>query len=105
MNKAEIPDWVIYPQDKWVQITPAQAGFDAVKFNSIVGDSQAKGGRWEGEVHEEEEWGAVLTRGGYLVWVWGNPAYKYQTASVGKAFSRALVGLAVEAGLIQPDDL
>lgn len=35
----------------------------------------------------------------------GNPAYKYQTASVGKAFSPALVGLAVEAGLIQPDDL
>ena len=77
MNKAEIPDWVIYPQEKWVQITPAQAGFDAVKFNSIVGDSQVKGARWEGEVHEEKEWGAVLTRGGYLVWVWGNPAYKY----------------------------
>ena len=105
MNKTEIPDWVIYPQEKWVQITPGQAGFDPVKFESIVGDSQVKGARWEGEVHEEKEWGAVLTRGGYLVWVWGNPAYKYQTASVGKAFSRALVGLAVEAGLIQPDDV
>ena len=49
--------------------------------------------------------GAVLTRGGYLVWIWGNPAYKYQTASVGKAFSRVLIGLAVEEGLIQPDDV
>ena len=66
MNKTEIPDWVIYPQEKWVQITPAQAGFDAVKVDSVVGDSQVKGARWEGEVHEEKEWGAVLTRGGYL---------------------------------------
>ena len=33
MNRTEIPDWVIYPQEKWVQITPAQAGFDPVKFN------------------------------------------------------------------------
>ncbi len=105
MNKTEIPDWVVYPQEKWVQITPVQAGFDAVKFNSIVGDTEIKGAKWEGEVHEEKEWGAVLTRGGYLVWVWGNSTYKYQTASVGKAFSRALVGLAVEAGLIQPDDV
>ena len=105
MNKTEIPDWVVYPQEKWVQITPVQAGFDAVKFNSIVGDTEIKGAKWEGEVHEEKEWGAVLTRGGYLVWVWGNPTYKYQTASVGKAFSRALVGLAVEADLIQPDDV
>ena len=55
MNRTEIPDWVIYPQEKWVQIPPAQAGFDRVKFDSIVGDSQVKGARWEGEVHEEKE--------------------------------------------------
>ena len=57
MNKTEIPDWVVYPQEKWVQITPVQAGFDAVKFNSIVGDTEIKGAKWEGEVHEEKEWG------------------------------------------------
>ena len=66
MNKTEIPDWVVYPQEKWVQITPAQAGFDAVKFNSIVGNSQVGGARWEGEVHKEKEWGAVLTPGWLL---------------------------------------
>lgn len=71
MNEAEISDWVVYPQEKWEQITPAQAGFDAVKFDSIGGDSHVEGARWKGEVHEEKEWGAVLTRGGYLVQVWG----------------------------------
>ena len=43
MNKTEIPDWMTYPQEKWVQIIPAQAGFDAVKFNSIV--VKVRGGR------------------------------------------------------------
>ena len=71
MTKTKIPDWVVYPQEKWEQITPAEAGFDAVKFDSIVGNSQVEGARWEGEVHEERDWGAVLTRGGYLVQVWG----------------------------------
>ena len=63
MSKSEIPDWVVYPQEKWEQLTPAQAGFDAVKFDSIVDSSQVEGARWEGEVHEERDWGAVLTRG------------------------------------------
>ena len=47
----------------------------------------------------------MLTRGGYLVRAWGNPVYCYQTASVGKAFSRALIGLAVREGLIDPDEV
>ena len=57
MSKTKIPDWVVYPQEKWVQITPAQAGFDAVKFNAVVGDSQVEGARWEGEVHKETRMG------------------------------------------------
>ena len=67
MNKTEIPDWVIYPQEKWVQITPGQAGFDPVKFElDCPGDSQVKGARWEGEVHEEKEWGQSLL--GAVTW-------------------------------------
>ncbi len=36
---------------------------------------------------------------------WGDPDYKYQSASLGKAFIRAVFGLAVDEGLIKPDDL
>lgn len=100
----EIPAWVVYPQEQWLEATPAQAGFDADKFTAVANPAELGGATWEGEVHGEGEWGAVLTRGGYLLRSWGNPDYCYQTASVGKAFTRALVGLAVREGLIDADD-
>ena len=100
----EIPRWVTYPEEEWTEITPAQAGFDERRFYELVAEAQIKGAAWEGEAHGKGEWGAVLTRGGYLVQSWGNPDYRYQTASVGKAFSRALIGLAVRESLIDPDD-
>ena len=49
--------------------------------------------------------GTVLTRGGYLVHTWGDGNYKFQTASTGKTFGRVLIGLAVQEGMIEPDDL
>ncbi len=49
--------------------------------------------------------GAALTRGGYLVHTWGDPDFRWQTASVGKALTWAVFGLAVEDGLVRPDDL
>ena len=58
-----------------------------------------------GEDHTGGQWGAVVTRGGYLLHEWGDRHYPFQTASVGKAFTRALVGLAVEEGMVNPSDL
>jgi CubicO group peptidase (beta-lactamase class C family) len=104
MGKVEstIPDWVIFPEEEWIEITPAQAGFDVVKFNEIT--SNIRGASWEGEVHEGNNWGSALARGGYLVKTWGDPEYRYQTASLGKAFTRAVLGLAVDEGLVDPDE-
>ena len=45
----------------------------------------------------------MIARGGYLVHTWGDRHYRHQTASVGKAFTRALAGFAVADGLIDPD--
>jgi CubicO group peptidase (beta-lactamase class C family) len=100
---SSIPDWVVYPEVEWIEITPAEAGFDAVQFQEMT--SQVVGAAWEGEVHKGNQWGAVLCRGGYLVRAWGDPGYKYQTASLGKAFTWAVFGLAVDEGLVRPDDL
>ena len=103
-TEAEIPDWVVYPEEEWSEITPAQAGFDEEKFNALIA-TKVKGAIFEGEVHEGNEWGAVLTRGGYRVQAWGDPDYRFQTASVAKAFTRVLIGLAEQEGLIDPDEV
>ena len=108
MDKTEanfpIPDWVVYPEEEWIQITPGEAGIDAEKFTELIVNSPTKRGAWEGEVHDGDNWGSVLSRGGYLVHVWGNPDYQYQTASLGKAFTWAVLGLAVDENLIDPDE-
>ena len=104
MSKVDIPDWVTYPKDKWRQISAAAAGLDAERFDQLVSGAKVEGAAWEGETHEGNDWGAVVTRGGYLVHSWGDPDYTYQTASVAKAFTRAVLGLAVRQGLIHEDD-
>ena len=101
---SEIPDWVAFPEDNWIQITPEQAGLDAEKFNNFLAGLDVKGAAYGGEVHQGNDWGAVLTRGGYLVHTWGNGDYRFQSASLGKAFTFALIGLAEQEGLISADD-
>ena len=45
----------------------------------------------------------MITRGGYLIHEWGNLFYRHHTASVGKAFMWAILGLSIADGLIAPD--
>jgi CubicO group peptidase (beta-lactamase class C family) len=104
MTQIDIPDWVSYPERAWRRISPAEAGFDANSFHHLVSEDRVEGAAWEGEIHEGNDWGAVVTRGGYLVHSWGDPEYTFQTASVGKTFTRALIGLAKREGLIHEDD-
>ena len=103
-DATSIPEWVTYPGDEWQEISPVEAGFDGDRFDRLVTEARVEGAAWEGENHKGDDWGAVLARGGCLVKSWGDPDYTFQTASVGKAFTRALVGLAVREGLIQEDD-
>jgi CubicO group peptidase (beta-lactamase class C family) len=100
-----IPNWVIYPKEDWVSITPEDAGLDEDRFQKFIGALDLRGAAFGGEDHSDLKWGTVVTRGGYLLYEWGNRNYRFQTASVGKAFARAVFGLAVEDGLVQPDDL
>ena len=101
----DIPDWVTYPEDGWVSITPEQAGLDEDAYRRFIESLDPKGAAFGGEDHTGGRWGAALTRGGYLLHAWGDRNYRFQTASVGKAFTRALFGLAVEEGMVNPHDL
>ena len=100
----DIPDWVTYPEDDWVSITPVQAGLDPDGYRLFVDGLDPAGADFGGEDHTGGRWGAVVTRGGYLLHEWGDRHYRFQTASVGKAFTRALFGLAVEEGMVKPAD-
>jgi len=100
-----LPDWLVFPGRQWEKISPAEAGFEAGKVDKIFADAQIGPGGYGGTAPRENEWGAVLTRGGYLVYGFGDPHYRYQTASLGKCFTRVLLGLAIDEGLVRPDDL
>jgi CubicO group peptidase (beta-lactamase class C family) len=96
--------WVVFPEEHWLEITPAEAGLDIKKLDAILARAKIHGGGFGGVKVADGQWGAVLTRGGYLVRRWGNPSYRYQSASLGKCIMRALFGLSVEAGLLKPDE-
>lgn len=99
-----VPAWVTFPEKEWVRITPEQAGLDAAKLQQVLDAAKIGPGGFGGNHPTDKQWGAVLTRGGYLVQTWGDPSYKYQSASLGKCITRALVGLTVERGLIKMDE-
>jgi CubicO group peptidase (beta-lactamase class C family) len=98
-----VPDWVTFPRQDWEEISPAEAGLDAERFRAFIATLDPAGADFGGEDHSGNRWGAVITRGGYLVHAWGDRSYRYQTASTGKAFIWALIGLAAQDGLLDPD--
>ena len=98
---AQVPDWVVYPGDEWQTLTPEEAGItDLAAWNRWLAAATEKirGGASFGEDHTGNKWGVAITRGGYLIQTFGDPDYKYQTASVGKTFSIACLQLAVDHG-------
>ena len=96
---AQVPSWVDYPDGPMQTLTPQQAGLDVAKFNAWVNSQNPNFGKAYGG-QQPGNGGVVLARGGYIIRTWGNPDFKYQSASLGKTFTRMLVQLAVDKGLI-----
>ncbi len=104
---AQVPDWVVFPGKEWQVLTPEEAGIrDVAAWNRWVEATKktAKGASFQGEDHRGDKWGAAITRGGYLIQTFGNPDYKYQTASGAKAFIQACLQLAIDKGLVKRGD-
>ena len=89
-----VPDWVTFPDDDWEEITPEEAGLDHNGFKQWIAGLDVRGATFGGEDHSGDKFGAVLTRGGYLVHSWGDRHYAHHTASVGKALTWAVLGFA-----------
>jgi CubicO group peptidase (beta-lactamase class C family) len=88
-------------------VTPEEAGIrDVAAWKRWVEATQqtAKGASFQGEDHRGNKWGVAITRGGYLIQTFGDPDYKYQTASGAKAFIQACLQLAIDKGLIKNGD-
>ena len=101
----QLPEWLTYPEDDWTVISAREAGLDELTWHRYLRQTRVHAAAWEGEAHLGNNWGAVLTRGGYLLHSWGDRTYQFQTASVGKAFSWTAFGLAVDEGLVRPNDV
>ena len=101
---AETPDWVVYPETEWRTMTPAEAGIrDLDTWNRWVeaASKSSRGASFQGEDHSGNKWGVAITRGGYLIQSFGDADYKFQTASLGKAFTIACLQLAIDEKLIK----
>lgn len=102
----ELPDWLYFPDagENMPTISPEEAGVDPAKWASYLAAQSPHGEGYGGTRHREGEWGAVIVRGGYLLHAWSNPDFQYQTASLGKCFTRMVLILAVDDGLIGGED-
>jgi CubicO group peptidase (beta-lactamase class C family) len=105
--QAEVPAWVAYPDEEWRTLTPQEAGVrDVEAWNRWVEATKksSRGASFQGEDHSGVQWGVAITRGGYLIQSFGDPDYKFQTASLGKCFTMACLQLAIDEGLIKSAD-
>lgn len=99
-----VPDWVVFPTDDWQAITPEEAGLDVKKWETWVKRQNPSGHRSWGQ-NPKQDYGVVVTRGGYVLKTFGDPDYKLNSASVGKAFTSFALQLAIDEGSIgSPDD-
>lgn len=115
-----VPDWVVFPEKDWLTLTPEQAFPDRVPsyitgstavsardaWNTWVSamNKKVSGATWQGEDHSNNRWGVAIAWGGYLLQTFGDPDYRFQTASLGKAFTMACLQLAVDEGRIASAD-
>jgi CubicO group peptidase (beta-lactamase class C family) len=79
----------VFPGKDWERRAPADLGFDEHALRRLIPTYGI---------------GGVIVRHGYLAASWGNPEVAIQTASMGKAFTGTLLGLAITDEKVKLDD-
>ena len=99
----KIPNWINYPDKSWKKISILEAGIDVEKFNYWLENQNPVFGVGYGGQNPTNG-GVVLTRGGFVIKTWGDPNFKFQSASLGKTFTRMALQLAIDNGLIKNEN-
>lgn len=103
-RSADVPDST-FPDPAWERITPAAAGLDAERWEAYLSQlRRVSSGFPAAGQNTEGRYGAVITRGGYLLAVIGDGDLMANSASVGKAFNKIALQLAVDRGYIDSAD-
>ncbi len=66
MHAAEVPDWVVFPDEEWETISPQEAGLDLGKWNAWLAKQKPAGAEVLGQ-NLDRGFGVVIVRGGYLL--------------------------------------
>jgi hypothetical protein len=124
-------DWTGFPGAEWTVLTPEEAGLDPgqwEEYRQAMHDGMGPASKL-GEEHPDDlrfpesdprryRWGACVAFHGYLIGrddpndpggriaesCWGNPHYRFNSASVGKAFVRMALQIAVDHKLVSGND-
>ena len=56
MSGEKVPDWVTYPGEEWVEITPEEVGLDVVAWRRLLSELDLRASSYVGQVHEGDDW-------------------------------------------------
>ena len=101
MSESRVPEGVNYPGEVWDEAAPEDVGLDVNEWRRWLSRQHPSGAFVAGERHPGNEWGAVIVRRGCVVQSWGDPDYRYNSASVGKCFIRLCLQIAIDRGLVK----
>src|SRR5262245_8666584 len=83
----------VWPDPEWPTKTPEAAGIDVALLEQARNYALTGGGS------------GYVIHGGYLVFSWGDPEFRYDVLSVTKSIGVTALGLAVKDGLVALGDL
>ncbi len=92
-----------FPEQAWERASREELGLDNAGWDEWFAAQNPSVSLKFGRRATLNEWGAVMVKDGFLVANWGDPDYQYQSASVGKAFTKLALALAIDQGLIRSD--
>ena len=99
----EVPEWVVFPEAEWQKESLHSANIDSVRFSAWMDSLRPEFGQGYGG-QKPDTGGVMITYAGRVIQEWGDVNYRFQSASLGKTFTRMALQLAIDKGLIASED-
>ncbi|GGY06528.1 hypothetical protein GCM10007160_37610 [Litchfieldella qijiaojingensis] len=84
----------------WENSTHSRVGISRATWNEWWSKQNPSASKKFGRQAKPGDFGAILVKNGYKIEEWGNIEYRYQSASVGKAFTKLVLQLSIDKRLI-----